>query len=215
MLLLGAVGTSAWLFGRGSDDLPWGGGTTWQACEQAAGSADGALATELVQSCQIVEDQLLNQWVPQLASAQASGDAGAILAEYESYNARYGALLIRSDNYVFEAGRYYVIVANHCFATSTEALDWCKSMQLMGDRCLAKFITHDTTFGATVAHQVIPSGRVTGARPGPGRRRRPMWVAVGKAEASPTSSRIRAAVLTPMPGMEVRTGARERRSEGG
>ncbi len=93
-----------------------------------------------------------------MASAQASGDAGAILAEYESYNARYGALLIRSDNYVFEAERYYVIVANHGFATSTEALDWCKSMQLIGDRYLANFITHDTTPGATVAHQVIPSG---------------------------------------------------------
>ncbi|MGD9526454.1 MAG: tetratricopeptide repeat protein, partial [Pseudonocardia sp.] len=99
-----------------------------------------------------IESSLLETWVPQVAAA-AAGDNG-MLSKHQNLKQRYGALLLRSDDYNFAMGRgYWVSVAPFAFPSARQALAWCRTNNLGPDDCFAKFLTHDLSVGDTVEYQ--------------------------------------------------------------
>jgi len=105
-----------------------------------------------------VESRLVDHWVPQLASKTTAGGAAGslgaarILQNHQRLQKKYGALLLRSDDYVFKSNGYYVSVAPQRYATGKQALRWCRRAKLKPADCLAKFITHDRSVTTTVLH---------------------------------------------------------------
>jgi hypothetical protein len=109
----------------------------------------------------IIEASLQNRWVPQLASGFVGvdrdgrhRDAGSVLSEHTRLRGQYGALLASSNDYVSAHADYWLSIVNIGYATSAEALDWCRANGLMGnDACYAKLLTHDGSIEDVVAYQ--------------------------------------------------------------
>lgn len=104
-----------------------------------------------------IDATLLNHWVPQLASFQATGDSASnddatIAARLDQLHAQYGALLLATDDYVTKSPGYWVFVAPEPFETATAALAWCDDKGLDRDNCFARVITHDASVSELPQH---------------------------------------------------------------
>ncbi|MGE0295870.1 hypothetical protein [Pseudonocardia sp.] len=95
-------------------------------------------------------DALAERWVPQLHAVRIGtgpGDVASaddVLRRRDTVVAdRPGALLVASADYTsFEKPGWYVLVAPRGFATSAEALAWCRAEGLSRTSCYAKRLSH-------------------------------------------------------------------------
>lgn len=121
--------------------------------------AEDSLTLRLFADHDAVE-ALVGSWVPQL-SAKRPGikDDGItyrfsdIVALHDQLRARFGALMLRSGDYVFKSTDLYVSIAPQAFPTPDGALAFCRTNGLNNNRCFAKLITHDASITDTVVQQ--------------------------------------------------------------
>jgi hypothetical protein len=100
-----------------------------------------------------VDQQALGNWVPQLASWDASTTSSdTILAATAQLDQQYGVALLNTSAYVFASQNHVVAVAKQSFADPGGALAWCSQAGLTNDNCYAKLITHDTSITDTVEY---------------------------------------------------------------
>ncbi len=121
--------------------------------------AEDALTLRLFADHNSVE-ALVGSWVPQLSAKRpGTKDDGIIyrfsdiVALHDQLRSRFGALMLRSNDYVFKSADLYVSIAPQPFATPDGALAFCKTNGLDNNHCFAKLITHDASIAHTVVQQ--------------------------------------------------------------
>jgi serine/threonine-protein kinase len=96
-----------------------------------------------------IENKLRGSWVPQLAS---SDSAERMVQEQLHLRKKYNALLLKSDDYVYVNGGYWVSIAPMAYPSAEGALEWCQESGRGSSDCYAKLITHDSTVTVTAKH---------------------------------------------------------------
>lgn len=107
-----------------------------------------------------VENELLDYWVPQLASNTPGvadngeyWDEELIWQEHYRLKQQYDALLLNSNEYIYRVNGYWVSVAPTGYNSPEGALGWCQRKYLDKDHCFAKLITHNPSISDTVEYQ--------------------------------------------------------------
>ncbi len=95
-------------------------------------------------------EALVDTWSPQISS-KAEGlavngvvyDASRILAEFRAARQRYGAILVRSDDFsTFRKAGYWVVLVPPGFTSPEAANSWCLTNGFAPDDCFAKRLSH-------------------------------------------------------------------------
>lgn len=91
-----------------------------------------------------VDAKLAGHWVPALAATPLTGtpqhrvtpaDVNATLVRHDRVAGRYGALLVRSEDYAVGAPGRYLSLAPHAYASKKKAQAWCTRHKLKRARC--------------------------------------------------------------------------------
>jgi hypothetical protein len=97
-------------------------------------------------------EHLMGSWVPQVASGPFT-DAAAYWPVHQDLVSRFGAVLITTDEFVFQGPGFWVDVVPMTFTTGADALAWCASMGRGNRDCYAKLLTRDQSVTVTTMHQ--------------------------------------------------------------
>lgn len=134
---------------------------------QVMGEADALVALgSQVDADASAAEQLVGLWVPQLSSKNLGLDVprdergpytfAMILSDHLAYRQRYasdGVLLLRSGDFNYQKGNYFVTVVARPFQTAEAANGWCDANGIGGGDCYAKQLAHTAYSTGSVRHR--------------------------------------------------------------